>query len=115
MLDKNRKKELLLRYKEMKSEMGVYMIKSLKTGKVYLGYNQDLKGTLNGERFKLNAGGHKNIELQKEWKENTEKDFEIKVLEILEYDKDESKTDYTEDLKVLRGFWKEKFENVEEI
>jgi len=31
MIDKNRKKELLLKYKEMKSEMGVYMIKSLKT------------------------------------------------------------------------------------
>jgi len=42
MIDKKRKKELLLKYKEMKPDMGVYMIKSLNTGKVYLGYDKDL-------------------------------------------------------------------------
>ncbi|MBU5308310.1 GIY-YIG nuclease family protein [Clostridioides mangenotii] len=115
MIDKKRKKELLLKYKEMKPDMGVYMIKSLNTGKVYLGYDKDLKGTLNSERFKLNAGGHKNKVLQKEWTKVTEKGFEIKVLEVLEYDKDESKTDYTEDLKALRDMWKDKYDVVEEI
>ena len=115
MIDKKRKKELLLKYKEMKPDMGVYMIKSLNTGKVYLGYDKDLKGTLNSERFKLNAGGHKNKELQKEWTKITEKGFEIKVLEVLEYDKDESKTDYTEDLKALRDMWNDTYDVVEEI
>jgi len=33
----------------------------------------------------------------------------------LEYDKDESKTDYTEDLKALRDMWKDTYDVVEEI
>lgn len=34
--------------------------------------------------------------------------FDIKVLETLKYDKDESKTDYEDDLAILRSAWAEK-------
>ena len=116
-MDRIRKKKLLLQYKQMKPDMGVYMFRSINTNTTYLGCDKDLKGTINGDRFKLNANGHKNKKLQQDWNENKEENFEIKVVEILEYDKDESKTDYSEDLKILREMCKDKFkeENVEEI
>ena len=34
--------------------------------------------------------------------------FVIEILENLEYDKDESKTDYSEELEVLQMIWEEK-------
>ena len=44
------------------------------------------------------------------------KTLNIKVVEVLPYDKDESKVDYSEELKILLEVCKERFteENVEE-
>lgn len=116
-MNRTRRKELLEQYKQMKPDMGVYMFKSINTNTVYLGYDKNIKATINGDRFKLNANSHRNKKLQKDWNENKEENFEIKVVQLLEYDKDESKTDYSEDLKILREICKDRFqnENVEEI
>ena len=48
---------------------------------------------------------------------NKEENFEIKVVEVLPYDKDESKVDYSEELKIVLEVCKDRFteENVEEI
>lgn len=116
-MDRARRKELLEQYKQMKPDMGVYMFKSINTNTVYLGCDKNIKATINGDRFKLNANNHRNKKLQKDWNENKEENFEIKVVQVLKYDKDESKTDYSEDLKILRDICKDRFqnENVEEI
>ncbi|CEO28106.1 GIY-YIG nuclease family protein [Paraclostridium sordellii] len=116
-MDRLRKKELLQQYKEMKPEMGVYMFKSKKTNTVYLGYDKNIKATINGDRFKLNLNSHRYKKLQKDWNENKEENFEIRIVEVLPYDKDESKVDYSEDLKILREMCKDRFikKNVEEI
>lgn len=54
-----------------------------------------MKGAVNGTKFRLGADSHRNKELQKEWNNFGVENFEIEILENLEYDKDESKTDYT--------------------
>lgn len=116
-MDKLKRKELLQQYKEMKPEMGVYMFKSIKTKIVYLGCDKNIKATINGDKFKLKLNSHKCKKLQKDWNENKEENFEIKTVEILPYDKDESKVDYGEELKILREMCKDRFteNNVEEI
>jgi len=112
----DRKKELKHMYKEMKPEMGVFQIICKPTGKVYLGIDQNIKGTLNSTLFQLQMGSFlANRNLQKDWNQHGESNFEISVLEILDYDKDQTKTDYMDDLRVLRDFWREKFENAEYI
>ncbi|CEP80642.1 GIY-YIG nuclease family protein [Paraclostridium sordellii] len=116
-MDRLRKKELLQQYKEMKPEMGVYMFKSKKTNTVYLSYDKNIKATINGDRFKLNLNSHRCKKLQKDWNENKEENFEITIVEVLPYDKDGSKVDYSEDLKILIEMCKDRFTeaNVEEI
>lgn len=116
-MDRSRKKELIQQYKEMKPEMGVYMFKSINTNTVYLGCDKNIKATINGDRFKLNLNNHRCKKLQKDWNENKEENFEIKIVEVLLYDKDESKVDYSEELNILREMCKDKFtnENVAEI
>ena len=105
---KSKRKEMIEQFKQMKPDMGIYWIRSHTTNKYYLETSQNLKGKMNSTKFKLNAGAHPNQELQSEWKKQGEDHFNIEILELLEYDKDESKTDYTEELEILRLVWEEK-------
>lgn len=110
------KKELKNKYKQIKPDMGVFMFKCCPTKKVYLGFGQNIKADINSIKFQLNFGGyHKNSKLQADWKEHGESKFETAVLETLEYDTDESKTDYTKDLESLREMVAEKYSNFEYI
>lgn len=104
----DRKAELKLQYKEMRPEMGVFVVRSNVSNKAHLEAVKDLKSRINRAKFQLGAGSHPNRELQKEWKELGADSFTIEILETLEYDKDESKTDYTEDLDTLQSLWEEK-------
>ena len=110
------KKGLKEKYKQMRPEMGVFMYKCLPTGKSYLGYGQNLKADMNSLSFQLKLGSYPvNRNLQDDWVKYGESCFEIAVLELLEYDKDESKTDYIDDLRILREFWAEKSDDSEYI
>ncbi|MDD4563221.1 MAG: GIY-YIG nuclease family protein, partial [Syntrophomonadaceae bacterium] len=107
-ISKEKKKELQAQYKLMKSDMGIFAVINKSNAKYFLETTPDLKGRINSTKFKLNAGGHSNKELQKDWQELGENAFEIKILEQIEYEEDESKTDYLEDLELLKMIWLEK-------
>lgn len=104
----DRKKELKSQYKQMKPDMGIFIIRSKVNNKCYIETTQNLKGKINRTKFQLGAGSYVSRELQKDWEDYGEANFIIEILENLEYDKDESKTDYTEDLTLLQMIWEEK-------
>lgn len=105
----NRRKELKELYKNTKPDMGIFIVKSkLNKNKSYIEAAQDLKSKMNRAKFQLDLGNHPNIELQQEWKAQQESSFTIEILEILEYDEDEVKTDYQEELNILKMIWEEK-------
>lgn len=101
----DRRRQLKEQCKQTKPEMGVYVIESKVSGKMLVAAAQNLRSGVNGSRFKLNAGIHPNRELQDEWREHGAEQFVIRVLDSLEYSKDESKKDYTQDLEELRAMW----------
>ena len=110
------KKELKEQYKQIKHDMGVFMFKCLPSGKVYLGCGQNIKAELNSLKLQLDIGQYYlNSNLQNEWKKYGENSFEISIVEILKHDKDESKTDYKADLKILREMCSKQFDNFEFI
>jgi hypothetical protein len=111
----DRKKELKLQYKQTRPQMGIFIIRSMVNNKCYIQTTQDLRGVINGAKVRLGNNMHTNKELQKEWTDFGSENFTIEILEQLEYDKDESKTDYTEDLALLQMIWEEKLseENME--
>lgn len=111
----DRKKELKLQYKQMKPQMGIFIIRSKVNNKCYLQATQDLRGVMNGAKVRLMGNMHPYKELQMEWTEYGPENFAIEILENLTYDKDESKTDYTEELALLQMIWEEKLtkENME--
>lgn len=108
-MDPKRKNELTLQYKQTKPAMGLFIIRSNSNRKYYLEGTQDLRGRMNGALVRLTGGMHPCRELQKEWNELGQDNFTVMVLETLEYDKDEAKTDYTDDLKLMQMIWEEKF------
>lgn len=75
-----RKKELKLQYKEMPIKAGVYKIQSKQSGKCFVGSTNNLK-TLNGVKFMLRNANHTNKQLQEDWLELGEEQFEIEILE----------------------------------
>ncbi|MDD2482579.1 MAG: GIY-YIG nuclease family protein [Lutispora sp.] len=104
----DRKKELKELYKQMKPDMGIFTIYSKVNNKCYIQATHDLRGVINGAKVRLRSNMHPYRELQKAWNELGENNFIIEILENLEYDKDESKTDYKEDLALLHMIWEEK-------
>lgn len=104
----DRKKELKEQYKMMKPDMGIFMIKSKFKNKCYIESTKNMKGTINSTEFRLKFGSYPNSELQKEWNEYGKDGFTIEILEKLEYDKDEAKTDYSEELEILEMEWKDR-------
>lgn len=104
----DRKKELKMQYKQMKPEMGIIMVRAKSGNKYFLQGTQNLKAMMNRIIFQLDSGGHPNRELQKAWQELGKDSFSFEILEKLEYDKDESKTDYSDDLALLEMVWQEK-------
>jgi hypothetical protein len=104
----DRKKELKEMYKNMKPDMGVFIIRSNSDNRYFIQATPNLKGKINSVKFQLEGGVFVNRVLQREWNEKGESAFSIEILEKLEYDKDESKTDYSEELELLKIIWEER-------
>lgn len=97
----------------MKPEMGIFIIRPKTGSKCYIQATGDLRGVMNGALARLGGGGHPFRELQKEWNELGAGQFVVEILERLPYDKDETKTDYSEDLQLLQLIWEEKLKNMD--
>lgn len=106
----DRKKELKRLYRQTKPRMGVFIVRCDRDKKCFLKETKDLRGVMNGCAVRLSAGIHPCRELQKEWNRLGAGCFTIKILEELPYDADETKTDYSEDLALLRMIWEEKLQ-----
>ncbi|HHY28272.1 MAG TPA: GIY-YIG nuclease family protein [Desulfitobacterium dehalogenans] len=96
----DRKKQLLMKYKYRKPEMGIISFLCIPTKVSFIGFSQDTKAYINSNCFKLGANLHRNSELQTLWNQYGESAFETGVLEVLPYDeKDKEKEDYTKELE----------------
>ena len=89
--------------------MGVYQIKNLVNGKIFVGSSKNLPGKINSHRFQLKMGSHMNKALQKEYSNFGEKYFSFEVLDHLQPQED-STSDYSIDLDILEKMWIEKLQ-----
>lgn len=96
-------------YRERPRRAGVFQVKNTVNGKVLLGSSLNLEGPLNGHRFMLSIGSHRNKELQKEWNEYGPDAFVFEVLEIVEI-KNDPKFDPSDELALLEEIWLEKIQ-----
>ena len=103
------KKELKKQYKQTVQPMGIYQIKNLTNGKIFIGSAKNLPGKFNSVKFQLEHGSYPHSELQKDFNDFGEKNFSFEVVDYLE-PKEDTGYDYTEDLSVLEEMWLEKLQ-----
>jgi hypothetical protein len=105
-MDKNAAKR---DYKLSLRPMGVFQIRNLANGKVFVGVTPNLEAIFNRHRFQLNAGGHPNKPLQQDWRDLGSENFAFEVLEELPPREDPAYK-YERDLETLEDLWLEKLE-----
>ena len=96
-------------YKERKKPAGVFQVKNTANGKVLLGSSLNLEGPLNGHKFMLMTGHHRNEQLQKEWNEYGADKFLFEVLETVKV-KDDPNFNIDDELTLLEQIWLEKLQ-----
>ncbi len=101
------KKALKKEYKQTIRPMGVYQIRNLINGKIFIGSSINLEGIINRYKFQLKLGSHPNRILQKDWDEFVEEDFNFEILEELEQ---RDGLDYPKELEFLEDLWIEKLQ-----
>ncbi len=107
------KKEARQKYKQIIQPMGIYQIRNLKNGKLFIGSSKNLPGKINSHKFQLKNGLHNNKMLQKDFTELGEGSFAFEILDYLT-PRDTPGTDYTKELKILEEMWLEKLQPFKE-
>ncbi len=103
------KKKLKKQYLQSLPPMGIFQIKNIANGKLFIGSSKNLKGKLNSVKFQLEMGSHMNKALQEDFNNYKEENFLFEVIDFLE-PKEDPDYDYTEDLNLLEEMWLEKLQ-----
>lgn len=103
------KKELKEEYKQKKFRMGVFQIRNVLNGKIYVDSSVNLDKIWNRHRTQLNFGVHPNAGLQHDWNELGADNFVYEIIsEIVQ--KEEEETDYTREVRLLGEMFMEELQ-----
>lgn len=103
------RQEINREYKERKKPAGVFQVKNIANGKIFLGSSMNIEGPLNGHKYMLTIGSHRNEALQKEWNEFGADKFVFEVLEVAKV-KDDPNFNLSDELTLLEQIWVEKLQ-----
>lgn len=107
------KKEIKKQYKRTLTPMGIYQIKNLVNGKIFIGSAKNIPGKINSSKFQLNSGVHMNKDLQFDYSKYGEDKFSFEIIDLLE-PKDDPSYRYDDDLKTLEDLWLDKLQPYDE-
>jgi hypothetical protein len=103
------RKELNREYQERPKPAGVFQVKNTANGQVLLGNSLNLEGALNGHRFMLKTGSHRNKELQADWNEYGADKFVFEILDVVQV-RDDPNFNLSDELTLLEMIWVEKLQ-----
>ena len=107
------KKEIIKQYKETIQPMGIYQIKNMKNGKIYIESAKNLRGRINRDKFQLKNNLHLNKEMQIDFNDIGGECFSFEILDHLK-PKEDINHDSTEELETLKNLWLEKLQPYKE-
>ncbi len=99
------RRELVRRYKDEGTPMGVYVVRNLANGRVLVGTSMNLEAIFNRHRFQLRMGGHRCTGLQRDWHAQGGENFAFEVAHRLQK-KDDPAFDPEAELAVLLELWR---------
>ncbi|WP_266159422.1 GIY-YIG nuclease family protein [Dyella silvatica] len=82
-MNRTRRKELTLAYKNTPPPMGIFCIRNLASGKMLIDQSTHLAGSLNRHRMELQLGTHRNKALLADWQNYGQVQFAFEVLEAI--------------------------------
>ncbi|MFB9991489.1 GIY-YIG nuclease family protein [Deinococcus oregonensis] len=97
-------------YKDFEPVMGVWAIRHLASGRIFLGTSLHTAGALNRHVFTLRLGTHRNAALQRDWNEHGEAAFTTEILHVLDRVSGRTETDNARDLQTLERLWLEELQ-----
>lgn len=103
------KKEINREYLERPKPAGVFQVKNTVNGKLLLGSSLNLEGALNGHKFTLKIGSHRNKGLQNDWNEYGAESFVFEILETVQVREDPN-YNLGDELTLLEMIWLEKLQ-----
>ncbi len=101
------KSDLKRAFREKPRNAGIFRIRNLVNGRSLLVSSSNLDGHLNGHKFMLKTGGHRNRALQADWNSLGENRFAFEIVETVEIKNDPS-FDLDDELKLLELVWLDK-------
>ena len=93
-------KDLKEEYKIKKFKIGVFQIRNTVNEKIFVDGSVNLDAIWNRHRMELNFGNHRNEDMQKEWSAFGADHFRFEIISEIDQS-DNSKTDYTKEVKQL--------------
>ena len=94
------KKDIKNEYKQKVFKKGVFQIRNIANGKIFVSSGMNLDVNWNSHKFRLNLGMHESKDLQKDWNEFGEDNFVYEILEVLKEPEDIN-IDCSKDIKQL--------------
>jgi hypothetical protein len=107
MVDKARRRTLVDAYKERRPRRGVYAIRCLPTGELWVSASRNLEAQQTQAWFTLRQGSYMNRALQASWTTHGEDAFSFEILAELP-DDDASAYAVAADLKALETSWRKR-------
>ena len=101
------RRELIADYRQNPPPMGVFQIRHILSGRIFVVSARNVRGIINSHRFQLRSGSHPNKPLQAEWNASGAEAFAFEVLDELA-PVDASGKDASADLADLETLWLEK-------
>jgi hypothetical protein len=111
--DKQKRKDMIMEYKEKKAIGGICSITNTANDKVLIISAMDVNALKNKFDFSKQNNACAYTKLQKDWKNFGPDKFEFAILEELEQQEGQSPKEFKEDIKELEELWSERFDEEE--
>ncbi len=103
------KKKIIKEYKQSVQPMGIFQIRNLQNGKIFIGSSRNLNAALNRFKFDPEISCSVISRLKKDLKYYGADNFVLEIIDRLEPKKDPG-YDYSEDLVELEQMWIDKLQ-----
>jgi hypothetical protein len=108
-LPQDTRRALARKYKESVRPAGVFVIRNMLDGRVYVAGNLDVEGAMNRARFELNLRSHRNKALLRDWVAHGAAHFSFEVIDRVK-ERDDPAFDRADELEKLLALWREELQ-----
>lgn len=109
-LSPDTRRALTRQYKENARPAGVFVVRNLSNGRVYVSGSLDVEGAMNRARFELNLRSHRNKALQQDWLAHGAAHFAFETIDRVKERPDDLAFDRADELQKLLALWQEELQ-----